>query len=93
MEKTTVWVYSVLNHVTLRLVETEDNLEQQKQQQTDRRAAMLDAFDNMSEESQIDMLAMARAVALASPRRASVVLRLVADNASLSLRKSSGGNQ
>jgi hypothetical protein len=77
MEKTTVWVYSVLNHVTLRLVETEDNLEQQKQQQTDRRTTVLRVFDNISEDGQANALLALEALSRVFPRRSPVSLRLI----------------
>jgi hypothetical protein len=67
---------------------------QQKIEQADRRAAVLAAFDSMSDEAQVDVLCMLQSIARSSPRRASIGLRLVASGSGGDgLRKSAGGGQ
>lgn len=68
-------------------------MEQQKIEQTGRRAAMLEAFDSMSDESQIDALCMLQSIALSSPRRSTAGLRLVASSNGDGFRKSASGGQ
>lgn len=65
---------------------------QEKIHQSDQRAALLEAFDSMTDEAQSTALAMLQSIARGSPRRPLVSLRLVAsgDN-SLNLRRTSGG--
>jgi hypothetical protein len=68
-------------------------VEQQKTQELDRRAAAMEAFDSMNDESQIDALYMLQSIALACPRRSPVALRLVAaSNDSFGLRESPSGS-
>lgn len=55
-------------------------MEHQQATQMDRRAAMLEAFDSMSDDSQMDALFMLQSIARTSPRRTVVALRLVASN-------------
>jgi hypothetical protein len=54
--------------------------QQQAQENLGRRAAILEAFDSMSDESQSDALYMLQAMAVNSPKRAMMSLRLVASN-------------
>lgn len=51
---------------------------QQTIHELDRRAALLAAFDSMSDESQIDAVHMLQSIAKDSPRRVAPSLRLVA---------------
>jgi hypothetical protein len=67
---------------------------QQKIEQTDRRAAMLEAFDSMSDESQIDALFMLQSIARSAPRRPPAALRLVASGSDGDgFRKPASGSQ
>lgn len=67
---------------------------QQKIEQADRRAAVLAAFDNMSDEAQVDVLCMLESIARSSPRRAAIGLRLVSSgNGGDGFRKAAGGGQ
>ena len=55
-------------------------MEQEKTQQSDRRAAVLEAFDSMSDEAQGTALAMLQSIARGSPRNPATGLRLVASS-------------
>lgn len=55
----------------------EAEVEQQKVQYTDRRAALLEAFDSANDDAQGDIVLMVQAIAASAPRRAPLVLRLV----------------
>jgi hypothetical protein len=67
---------------------------QQDIHKPDRRTALLAAFDSMSDDAQIDSLAMLEAIALSSPRRVSTGLRLVSSSDdSFGLRKGASRGQ
>lgn len=67
-------------------------MEQQQTQQMDRRTAILEAFETMSDDAQADALCMLQSIARSSPRRATAALRLIASNgASDGLRQAPGG--
>lgn len=68
-------------------------VEQKKIEQTDRRAALLEAFDSMSDESQVGALCMLQSIARSSPRRSTPGLRLVASgDYNVDLRKPASGS-
>jgi hypothetical protein len=67
---------------------------QQTRHEPDRRTALLAAFDSMTDEAQLDSLAMLQALAISLPRRIPAALRLVASGGnSLQLGKSSRRDQ